>query len=78
MVFLAMNVTLDIFFEKAPFVLDSLGSKCLQTQTLSLPTRRRSFVGLTAAAFLEWYRKPQPWCCASKYVGAFTQSNFTK
>jgi len=49
-----MSDTPDILFEKASFVLDSLGSKCLQTQALSSPALWGAFVGLTVAVFLEW------------------------
>lgn len=47
-VFLEISNLSDIFFEKAHFVLDSLGFKCLQTQTLNLSALWAAFVGLTS------------------------------
>lgn len=47
-IFLAMSDIPDIFFEKAWFLLDSLGTKSLQTRTLSLPTLWEAFVSQTA------------------------------
>lgn len=44
-----MTNTSDIFFEKAHFVLDSVGFKGSQTQTLTLSALWAAFVGFNSA-----------------------------